>query len=288
ISDVIFMQKLLKAQKKKNSDGDKLDYNCVLGYASRIKIIYKCSGNNWIKWRGEKCSPKRCELPEDRGAGQGVIVEQSNRGPWRGRAQTLIKNKGSKRGFSQQCHRRIILGSLKNLSVSCDRNTTEENIRKKITCQTNGEWSSPFPKCVEATCPLQVQSNLEKIIIFSCTGQGLILKEQREITCQSNVEWSSPFPKCDEAIWVAKLTENMRSDEHPGSEVSIRPGHTITLSCVGSGSTLLGQNKITCQSNGEWSNPFPKCEGKCGPPEVSSKSIEAQEAKLCSDKGNSL
>uniref|UniRef100_A0A673JJS4 Beta-2-glycoprotein 1 n=1 Tax=Sinocyclocheilus rhinocerous TaxID=307959 RepID=A0A673JJS4_9TELE len=136
---------------------------------------------------------------------------------------------------------------------------TEENIRKEITCQSNGEWSSPFPKCVEATCPLQWNTTEDLKIERLPDIEGLILKEQREITCQSNGEWRSPFPKCD-AICVAKLTENMRSDEHPGSEVSIRPGHTITLSCVGSGSTLLGQSKITRQSNGEWSNPFPKCE----------------------------
>uniref|UniRef100_A0A8C2HCX0 Sushi domain-containing protein n=1 Tax=Cyprinus carpio TaxID=7962 RepID=A0A8C2HCX0_CYPCA len=66
---------------------------------------------------------------------------------------------------------------------------------------------------------------------------------------------------------VAKLTENMRSDEHRGSEVSVRPGQTITLSCVRSGSTLQGQEKITCQSNGEWSSTFPKCQTtSCGPP----------------------
>jgi len=70
-------------------------------------------------------------------------------------------------------------------------------------------------KCVlslEATCPLNTPMEDLKIkrfpeikgsvkpghrLIFSCNGQGLILKGQREITCQSNGEWSSPFPKCE-------------------------------------------------------------------------------------------
>jgi len=55
---------------------------------------------------------------------------------------------------------------------------------------------------------------------------------------------------------VANLPANMRSDV---TEVSIRPGHTITLSCVGKGTKLQGQSKIICLSSGEWNAPFPKC-----------------------------
>lgn len=44
------------SKKPHYSDGDTLDYICGHGYASLIKIIYKCSDNKWIKWRGEKCS----------------------------------------------------------------------------------------------------------------------------------------------------------------------------------------------------------------------------------------
>ncbi len=38
------------------SDGDTLDYSCVLGYVSQRKIIFKCSNNEWTKVRGDKCS----------------------------------------------------------------------------------------------------------------------------------------------------------------------------------------------------------------------------------------
>jgi len=64
---------------------------------------------------------------------------------------------------------------------------------------------------------------------------------------------------------VAKLPANMRSDVTedgpPGTEVSIRPGHTITVSCVGRRTKLQGERKITCLSSGEWNIPFPKCVG---------------------------
>ncbi|XP_048038849.1 complement factor H-related protein 2-like isoform X2 [Megalobrama amblycephala] len=152
--------------------------------------------------------------------------------------------------------------------------------QRTIECLSNGKWDNPYPKCGGATCPLKttdedlIMKRFPDIVgpvkhghklIFSCNREGLKLKGQREITCQSNGEWSSPFPKCEEVMCVASLTENMRSDGHSGPEVSVRPGRTITLSCVGR--ELQGQSKISCLSNGEWNVPFPKCVGgKCGPP----------------------
>uniref|UniRef100_A0A8C1ZH99 Complement factor H like 5 n=1 Tax=Cyprinus carpio TaxID=7962 RepID=A0A8C1ZH99_CYPCA len=56
-------------------------------------------------------------------------------------------------------------------------------------------------------------------------------------------------------------------------EGPVKPGHNLTFSCNGQGLILKGQREITCQPNGEWSSPFPKCERKdiqmrtaCGPP----------------------
>jgi len=74
---------------------------------------------------------------------------------------------------------------------------------------------------LEATCPLNKtveDSKIERFpdikgpveqghkLMFSCIGQGLILKGQREITCQSNGEWSSPFPKCEGKTTYGKIT----------------------------------------------------------------------------------
>uniref|UniRef100_A0A8C1BJE7 Sushi domain-containing protein n=1 Tax=Cyprinus carpio carpio TaxID=630221 RepID=A0A8C1BJE7_CYPCA len=155
--------------------------------------------------------------------------------------------------------------------------------QREITCQSNGEWSSAIPKCEETKCNANLSENMRsdehwgsevsvrpgQTITLSCVGRGYTLQGQEKITCQSNGEWSSAIPKCEETKCNANLSENMRSDEHRGSEVSVRPGETITLSCVGRGYTLQGQEKITCQPHGEWSSPFPKCEGQttsCGPP----------------------
>lgn len=44
------------SKKPQYSDDDTLDYNCVSGHVSPRKIIYKCSNNEWIKLRGDKCT----------------------------------------------------------------------------------------------------------------------------------------------------------------------------------------------------------------------------------------
>ncbi|XP_026091786.1 complement factor H-like isoform X4 [Carassius auratus] len=157
--------------------------------------------------------------------------------------------------------------------------------QREITCQSNGEWSSPFPTCEgehreKVTCPLQrITTEDFKIerdpdiegparprhtIYFSCAGQDMILKGQREITCQSNGEWSSPFPTCEEVTCPLQriTTEDFKIERDPDIEGPARPGHTIYFSCTGKDMILKGQREITCQSNGEWSSPFPTCEGE--------------------------
>ncbi|XP_067252397.1 complement factor H-like isoform X2 [Chanodichthys erythropterus] len=161
----------------------------------------------------------------------------------------------------------------------------EPELPVEITCNSQTEWTG-IRQCTEATCPLKTTDEdliIERFpdikgpikhghsLIFSCNREGLILKGEKEITCQSNGEWSSPFPTCeaentDEVMCVANLTVNMRSDVtdegHPVPEFSVRPGRTITLTCLGKKVKLQGERKITCQSFGEWSSPFPKCEDK--------------------------
>ncbi|XP_048022530.1 complement factor H isoform X2 [Megalobrama amblycephala] len=149
----------------------------------------------------------------------------------------------------------------------------------KITCLPEGQWNVPFPKCIrEVMCVANLTENMRsdvtddehlgpeisvrsgRTITLTCLGKGMKLKHNK-ITCLPEGQWNVPFPKCiREVMCVANLTENMRSDEHLGPEVSVRPGDTITLSCVGR--ELQGQSKISCLSDGKWNPSFPKCVGE--------------------------
>lgn len=44
------------SKKDTYSEGDKLEYQCLPGYTSLKKNIFKCINDEWTKERGDKCS----------------------------------------------------------------------------------------------------------------------------------------------------------------------------------------------------------------------------------------
>ncbi|XP_026091191.1 complement factor H like 5 [Carassius auratus] len=101
------------------------------------------------------------------------------------------------------------------------------------------------------------------ILVFRCTDVNLKMHGQRTIECLSNGKWDYPYPKCGEVTCLLNTKENnIRLDRFPDFECPVTPGYNLTFSCTGQGLILKGQREITCQSNGEWSSPFPKCEEK--------------------------
>ncbi|XP_042610228.1 coagulation factor XIII B chain-like isoform X2 [Cyprinus carpio] len=111
--------------------------------------------------------------------------------------------------------------------------------------------------------------------VFRCTDVKLKMHGQRTIECLSNGKWDYPYPKCGDVTCLLNTKEkNIKMDRFPDFECPVTPGYNLTFSCNGQGLILKGQREITCQSNGEWSSPFPKCEDKhtegqttsCGPP----------------------
>ncbi|XP_016094719.1 complement factor H-related protein 4-like isoform X2 [Sinocyclocheilus grahami] len=98
------------------------------------------------------------------------------------------------------------------------------------------------------------------ILVFRCTDVNLKMHGQRTIECLSNGKWDHPYPICGEVTCPLNTTENnIKMERFPDLEGPVKPGYSLTFSCDGQGLILKGQREITCQSNGEWSNPFPKC-----------------------------
>ncbi|XP_039524644.1 complement factor H-like isoform X1 [Pimephales promelas] len=148
-----------------------------------------------------------------------------------------------------------------------------------ITC-VNGTWEKPVCEVgVHCDIPPKVEnafitSKPEELYVdgsrvtYICQ-RSFLMNGENTVFCRNGI-WEET-PTCEEVKCVAKLPVNMRSDateDGPlGTEVSIRPGHTIILSCVGRRTKLQGERKITCLSSGEWNVPFPKCVGeKCERP----------------------
>uniref|UniRef100_A0A8C2A7B5 Sushi domain-containing protein n=1 Tax=Cyprinus carpio TaxID=7962 RepID=A0A8C2A7B5_CYPCA len=106
------------------------------------------------------------------------------------------------------------------------------------------------------------------ILVFRCTDVKLKMHGQQVIECLSNGKWDYPYPKCGDVTCLLNTKkENIKMDRFPDFECPVTPGYNLTFSCNGQGLILKGQREITCQSNGEWSSPFPKCHTtSCGPP----------------------
>ncbi|XP_048022620.1 complement factor H-related protein 2-like isoform X2 [Megalobrama amblycephala] len=150
------------------------------------------------------------------------------------------------------------------LTFSCNGQGQKLKGQREITCLSNGEWSSPFPKCEEVVCVANltgkkiIESEVAIIpghtLNLACDGQGLVLKGQREITCLSNGEWSSPFPKCEMRTECGPPPnqENADTTEIPKNEYSY--GQKVEYMCFNK-FTMLGSPYLIC-AQGEWKGYF--------------------------------
>ncbi|XP_051550297.1 complement factor H-like isoform X1 [Myxocyprinus asiaticus] len=247
------------------SSGDKLEYSCKHGYVSLRKISYICDGKKWIKLHEAECTLKRCEQPADIPNGQYSIVNGNN----------------------------FVFGT--TIKYTCKEGFQMTSRFDSRTCRLGG-WDNHLPECEEATClPDKIGDNIKveglpgygdlfrfgHRLKFSCDEKLLILRGAKEIKCQSNGKWSSPFPKCEEVTCTKNATEdNIIVQRIPDQEGSIKYGHMLKFSCLHEGLFLKGKKNITCQANGEWSDPYPKCEVKiqCGrPPSMSHENADTKE-----------
>ncbi|XP_073717957.1 complement component receptor 1-like protein [Misgurnus anguillicaudatus] len=227
------------------SGGDKVEYSCESGYASPRKIVYVCAANKWAKMREVECTPKRCEQPTDIQNGQ-------------------YKIQGDGKSF--------VVGT--TIKYTCNPGYQMMSRIDTRTCRPGG-WDNTLPECEEVFCALDLPSDsrikVEGLpdygdfmrhghrLQFSC-DKGDILRGHKEIICQSNGDWNHPIPKCEEMACLLNNTEDMKVDRIPNQEGLIKPGHRVKLSCLVDGLIIKGPKELTCQADGEWSSPFPKCE----------------------------
>lgn len=110
-------------------------------------------------------------------------------------------------------------------------------------CLESGQWSSQFP-----TCAGVLTSNHRETTPFA---HALIL-------IQLGIFFRTEY------CHAYRLPINVIASGNQIFPQTARPGKRLTFSCSRSGHFLQGAKEVECLATGQWSQPFPTCEGKPG------------------------
>ncbi|KAM7406247.1 hypothetical protein PAMP_000635 [Pampus punctatissimus] len=148
-------------------------------------------------------------------------------------------------------------------------------------CQQDHRWSGTTPVCVPITCghpgnPAHGRTNgsefnLNDVVNFTC-NRGYILSGNARAQCRLNGQWSSPLPVCKvvNCSDPGHVENGVRQSGLRYPEV-FSYGITVAIHCK-RGFYLLGSALLTCQHDGRWDRPIPRClgvsPGICGDPGI--------------------
>ena len=151
-------------------------------------------------------------------------------------------------------------------------------------CRSDGRWSE-LPRCVRSqpadsticrdtpqvnnaviVSKTYSDSNYARIgdsVNFRCNPGYLLATSSNTTTCEGNSRWSE-LPRCTRiepnrvtCRGIPNIKHSTEIDRDFCGEDSY-PGSYAEFTCL-TPYVLRGSNRITCQSNGEWSQPLPVC-----------------------------
>ena len=137
---------------------------------------------------------------------------------------------------------------------------------KSITCNADGQWSSPPPNCTHIDCnDPGIPDNgvrhgddfsYNATISFTCNN-GYELSGYQMLTCEPNGKWDDKPPVCN-IIYCNNppVPDNATISMQSNSNFSF--GSVVQFQC-NVGYELVGYENITCEANGNWTNPLPVC-----------------------------
>ncbi|KAG8132942.1 hypothetical protein E2320_010755 [Naja naja] len=142
----------------------------------------------------------------------------------------------------------------------------------QIQCLSDGHWSQPIPVCEAMHCSeLQPPAHGSMICSgpsgnsawnstckFACK-EGFKLNGSSELQCDDSGHWDASQPECEAVKCVAVQSPEMGIAKHSSDDTNPSFKSVYEFSCM-KGYTLKGSSHIHCSSNGEWSDPVPKCE----------------------------
>ncbi|TNM90535.1 hypothetical protein fugu_002824, partial [Takifugu bimaculatus] len=145
-------------------------------------------------------------------------------------------------------------------------------------CQQDHRWSGTTPVCVPITCghpgnPAHGRTNgsefnLNDVVNFTC-NRGYVLTGSARAQCRLNGQWSSSLPVCKVVNCSDPgQVENGVRQSGPRYPEVFSYGVSVAIHCK-RGFYLLGSALLTCQHDGQWDRPSPRCSAtSCGDPGV--------------------
>ncbi|XP_072272774.1 C4b-binding protein-like isoform X2 [Pyxicephalus adspersus] len=143
-----------------------------------------------------------------------------------------------------------------------------------IVCNMDSTWEPSPPECKRAFCPepkllhgkvLKGRKNngynVYDAVTLACDPYYK-LNGASKVTCGKDFQWYPALPTCKWGLCPNPIIIN-------GSITQVKKNHgyrmysSIMFTC-NSGYKLKGENKLTCETNLEWSEEFPICERKDG------------------------
>ncbi|XP_071941992.1 sushi, von Willebrand factor type A, EGF and pentraxin domain-containing protein 1-like [Antedon mediterranea] len=231
--------------------GERLQYTCDYGYASRKRIpyitcerdVFNSSIANWTEVDPSvPCTPVSCGFP-------GSV---SN-----GRRNGNVFNFGSSVTF--ECYTGYVLSG-----------------RSYRVCQADAEWSGSVPVCNPIRCPFipepedgylfGTEYTYGKTIRINCNSGFVVTGTNLQLvkaTCQADATWNHSPQTCEAVNCGNPGTplNGTRNGDDFGYE-----GY-IVFSCD-DGFRIEGIASIYCEADNQWSEPLPKCIGQCILPEI--------------------
>lgn len=147
------------------------------------------------------------------------------------------------------------------------------NVTMVKRCEASGEWTGSFPlceaiQCVPIVAPLnggisQTSSLCGSSVRFYC-DEGYALVGMEETVCLKSGEWSNPVPICRSISCAAPIVEgsNFNFSTH-----RFPYGRTVQVECNHCRRLEGGDGWLTCDTNGYWNKPLPRCNWiACSPP----------------------
>ena len=96
-------------------------------------------------------------------------------------------------------------------------------------------------------------------VFFTCQNSNALIGAP-ELTCLPSGTWNAPIPFC-ESVLCSDITNVTAERILRVSIVSREVGGRALFTCP-PGFTIRGSSETICQSNGEWGQSLPHCEGK--------------------------